>query len=326
MHGLVTVFGGTGFIGAQVVRALARKGVRIRVAVRNPGRGYRLRMLGDVGQIQIVQANIRDAASVARALDGAEAAVNLVGVLHSAGRQSFGAVHVEGARIVAQAARAAKITHFVQMSALGADESSASAYARSKAAGEAAVRDCIKSAVIIRPSIVFGPEDHFFNRFGAMAAVSPVLPLIGGGETRFQPVYVGDVAQAIAAALIDPAFAGRAFELGGPGVHTFRDLMSLVCEVTLRKRILMPIPFGPASLIGLAGDILAWVRSGVGLVPPPPITRDQVEQLKVDNVVADGAGGLAALGVSPTALEPILPTYMYRYRRGGQFAEQPAEA
>ena len=325
MQGLVTVFGGTGFVGVQVVRALARTGARIRVAVRNPGRGYRLRMLGEVGQIQIVQANVRNPASVARALEGAEACVNLVGVLYGSAHQTFSAVHAEGAATLAAACKARKITRFVQMSAIGADASSTSQYARTKAQAEVAVRALIPSAVIIRPSVVFGAEDAFFNKFGALAAMSPVLPLIGGGETKFQPVFVADVAAAIARAVTDPDCAGHTYELGGPGVHSFRDLMEMVCSVTYRQKILAVVPWPIAALIGMAGNIQASLKGVVGLVTAPMLTRDQVELLRSDNVVSEGALGLEDLGIRPTAIEPILPTYMYRYRRGGQFAAEPTK-
>lgn len=326
MQGLVTVFGGTGFIGTQVVRELARQGWRVRVAVRNPGRGYRLRMLGDVGQIQIVQANVRNEDSVGRALDGAEACVNLVGLLFQGGKQTFSSAHAEGAETIARACKTRKITNFVQMSALGADPDSDSLYWRTKAEGEAAVRRLIPGAVVVRPSVVFGPGDDFFNRFGAMAVMSPVLPLVGGGETKFQPVYVGDVADAIAKALKDPACAGHTYELGGPTVYSFRELMELICEVTLRKRILAPVPWPIAGLIGVAGDIQASAKGVIGLIPAPPLTSDQVKQLRHDNVVGESASGLAQLGISPQAAEPILPTYMVRYRKGGEFAEVPASA
>jgi len=316
MQGLVTVFGGSGFVGGQVVRALARKGSRIRVAVRQPGRGYRLRMLGDVGQIEVVQANVRDAPSIARALEGAEACVNLVAVLHEAGRQTFEALHVEGARAVAAAARDVGVERFVQVSAIGAAADSSALYGRTKAAGEAAVRELLPSAVVLRPSIVFGPEDHFFNRFAQMAQLSPALPLIGGGATRFQPVYVGDVGQAVANAVWDPAAAGRDFELGGPVVYTFKELMILLLAEINRRRLLVPVPFSAARLLGIAGDVMAMLP----LPLAPPITSDQVELLRRDNVVSPGAAGLADLGVAATALEPILPTYLYRYLRGGQYA------
>jgi NADH dehydrogenase len=316
MMGLVTVFGGSGFVGAQIVRALARKGARVRVAVRNPGRGYRLRMLGDVGQIEVVQANLRDDASVARALDGAEGCINAVAVLFETGRQTYEALHVNGAARVARLARAAGALRFVQISAIGADAGSAAAYARTKAAGEAAVREVFPEAVILRPSVVFGPEDKFFNRFAEMAAMAPALPLIGGGRTRMQPVFVADVGQACANAIGSEEAAGKTFELGGPEVFTFRQLMALVLAVTQRRRLLVPVPWPAAQLLGRAGDLAA----SLGLTPP--ITSDQVAMLRVDNVVANDALGLADLGIRASAVEPIIPTYLYRYRRGGQYANQ----
>ncbi len=320
MQGLVTVFGGSGFVGSQIVRALAKSGARVRVAARNPGRGYRLRMLGDVGQIEIVQANIRDEPSVARALDGAEGCVNAVGVLYESGRQRFDDLHARGAATLARLAVQAGAARFVQVSAIGADPKSAAAYARSKAAGEAATRAAAPFATILRPSIVFGAEDSFFNRFAQMATLAPALPLIGGGGTRFQPVFVGDVAQAVVQALDDPKAAGRTYELGGPGIYTFKALMALMLAQIGRNRALAPIPFGIADLMGRAGDIMA----SLGL--PPPITRDQVAMLRTDNVVAPGALGLADLGIAPQALEPIIETYLYRFRKGGQYAELTAIA
>jgi uncharacterized protein YbjT (DUF2867 family) len=319
MQGLVTVFGGSGFLGAQVVRALARQGLRVRVAVRQPGRGYKLRMLGNVGQIQVVQANVRNPASVARALDGAQACVNLVGVLYESGRQKFTSVHAMGAQTIAEAANAAGVERFIQVSAIGAAEGSSSKYARSKAMGEAAVRKAIPTATIVRPSIIFGQGDGFFNRFADMARVSPVLPLIGGGKTRFQPVFVGDVAAAIAACLADPATAAKTYELGGPAVYSFKALMEMVCKETQRSPLLLPLPFFAAELIGLAGQIQS-------LVMPPLLTVDQVTLLRFDNVTAAGLPGLAELGVTPTAVEAILPTYLFRYRKGGQFADAMAAA
>lgn len=315
MQGLVTVFGGSGFVGAQVVRALAKRGFRVRVAVRNPGRGYRLQMLGDVGQIQVTQANIRVPSSISRALDGAEACVNLVGVLYETGRQKFQSLHVMGAQNIAEAAAAKGVDRFIQVSALGADANSPSKYARTKAMGEAAVRGLIPGATVLRPSIVFGPEDHFFNRFGAMAA--PALPLIGGGHTRYQPVFVGDLAAAVASALVDPSAPGRLYELGGPGVYSFKALMQLVLRETGRKALLVPVPFGLASLIGAVGDLQAAFI-------PPILTSDQVALLRADNVVSPGAAGLKDLGVEATLLEAVLPSYMFRYRRGGQYAEASA--
>jgi NADH dehydrogenase len=317
MQGLVTVFGGSGFVGSHVVRALAKRGLRLRVAVRNPGRGYKLRMLGDVGQIEVVQANVRNPASIARALAGTQACVNLVGILHESGRQKFQSIHAMGARNLAEAAKAEGVERFVQVSAIGADPESPSKYARTKAMGEAAVREIIPSAVILRPSIVFGAEDSFFNRFAAMASFSPLLPLIGGGATRFQPVFVGDVAAAVAGAVMDRATEGRTFELGGPGTYSFKALMQLICRETGRRPLLAPVPFPIAALIGLGGDL-------VGGLIAPPLTSDQVEQLRVDNVAAPGAPGLAELGVELTPVEAMLPTYLFRYRKGGQYAEAVA--
>ena len=316
MQGLVSVFGGSGFVGSQIVRALAKQGARVRVAVRNPGRAYRLPMLGDVGQIEIVQANIRDAASVQRAMDGAEACVNAVAVLYESGRQKFSALHVDGARSVATAAAAAGIERFVQISAIGADADSPSRYAQTKAAGEAAVREVIPTATILRPSVVFGAADQFFNRFAQMAMISPALPLIGGGHTRFQPVFVSDVAAAAAMCVASADTAGRTYELGGPSVRNFRELMQLMLAQIEQSRLLVSVPFRIARLLGIGGDLVA----ATGLIAPP-ITSDQVELLRADNVVADGALGLADLGVAARAMEPILPTYLYRYRKGGQYAE-----
>lgn len=320
MRGLVTVFGGTGFIGRQVVRSLAKQGWRVRVAARNVGRGYRLRMLGDVGQIEVVQANLRNPASVERALDGAEACVNLVGILYESGRQGFQGLHYMGAKAVAEAAAARGITRLVQFSAIGASENSPSKYARTKAMGEAAVRAAVPSSVILRPSLVFGQEDAFLNRFAAMANFSPVLPLPGGGATRFQPVYVGDVAAAVARVLTDPDRAGKTYELGGPGVFTFRELMDFILRETGKTRFLLPLPWPVAGLIGR----VAALSTIVGM--PPMLTADQVESLRSDNVVADGAAGLAELGVTPRGIEAIAPSYLYRYRKGGQYAATPEGA
>ncbi len=319
MQGLVTVFGGTGFVGRQVVRALARKGLRVRAAARQPGRGYRLRMLGDVGQIEVVQANIRDPDSVARALEGAEACINLVGVLYEAGPQKFASVHAAGAGRVAQAAQDAGVVRMIQVSAIGADAGSPSQYGRTKAAGEAAVRAAFPTATVIRPSIVFGPEDDFFNRFAQMASISPALPLIGGGHTRFQPVYVGDLAEAIAQGAASGAHAGKTFELGGPAVYSFKDLLEFILLETGRKRFLANLPFPLAELLGALGDIVAPVLA-------PPITSDQVNSLKVDNVPSGALPGLEAFGVKPRSIEAIVPTYLYRFRKGGQYAPTPEGA
>jgi uncharacterized protein YbjT (DUF2867 family) len=315
MQGLVTVFGGSGFVGSQVIRSLARQGLRIRVAVRQPGRAYTMRMLGDVGQIEVVQANIRNPQSVNRALQGAEACINLVGVLSERGRQRFQSLHVQGSKVIAEAARAHGVTRFVQMSALSVG--SDSKYARTKAEGEEAVRAVYPDAVIIRPSIVFGPADGFFNRFGWLSSMLPALPLFGGGHTRFQPVFVGDVAAAVARAVVSPEAAGKTYELGGPAVYTFKELLELTCKETGYKPILLPLPFPIARMIGQVSELTAALME-------PPLTADQVELFRTDNVVSPGALGLADLGVQATALEPILPTYLYRYRKGGQFADLAA--
>jgi len=315
MQNLVTVFGGSGFVGAQAVRQLAKAGWRIRVAVRNPNLAHAMRLHGDVGQIDIVQANVRNEASLRRALQGATASLNLVGVMRETGRQGFQAVHVMGARNVAAAARAEGVARVVQMSALGADLNSESKYARTKAEGEAAVREIYPDAVVVRPSIVFGAGDSFFNRFAAMAQISPVLPLIGGGHTRFQPVFVGDVARALAQVVSAPEAAGQTYELGGPGAFSFRQLMALMLAEIGKRRFLAPIPWPVAGLIGKAGDM-------AGFFIAPPITSDQVALLRADNVASGACPGLAELGITPTTLEAVLPTYLYRYRKGGQYADQ----
>jgi len=315
MQNLVTVFGGSGFIGAQAVRQLAKAGWRIRVAVRQPNLAYAMRLNGDVGQIDVVQANIRNEASVRRALEGATASLNLVSTLYEQGRQGFQALNVMGARNVAVAARAEGVLRVVQMSAIGADLDSPAKYGRTKAEGEVAVREIYPDAVIVRPSIVFGPDDHFFNRFAPMATLGPALPLIGGGKTRFQPVFVGDVARALTHAVTMQEAAGRTYELGGAAVLTFRELMELMLKEILRRRILLPVPFAAAGVLGAVGDLMA------GLLEPP-ITSDQVKMLRADNVVSGQYPGLEDIGVVPTTLEAVLPTYLYRYRKGGQYADQ----
>ena len=316
MQNLVTVFGGSGFVGSQVVRALARQGARVRVAVRQPHLAHTMRLLGDVGQIEVVQANIRNPASVSRALEGASAAVNLVGLLYESGRQKFQSVHAMGSRNVAKAAREMGVGVLVQMSAIGADEASEAKYARTKAMGEAAVREEFPKAIIIRPSIIFGQGDGFFNLFAQMAVFSPVLPLIGGGHTKFQPVFVGDVAKAIALVITDPEAAGKTYELGGPGVFSFREILELINAQTERNRMLVPLPFPIANLIGKVGQLASLVAL------TPPLTSDQVELLKTDNVASGGFPGLSDLGLTATPVEAILPTYLYRFRKGGQYADE----
>ena len=313
--GLVTVFGGSGFVGRYTVRALAKDGWRIRVALRRPHLVPELRVMGDVGQIELYQANVRMKDSVADALRGADAAVNLVGALYESGRQSFQALHVDAARDIAEAAAAEGVRRLVQMSAIGADPASDAIYARTKAEGEAAVRAAIPLSTILRPSVIFGEEDQFFNRFAAMAGLSPALPLIGGGKTLMQPVYVADVGAAVAAALASEDTLGRTFELGGPGVYSFKALMEMMLAEIGRRRALVPLPFNIAEGIGGASELFTMIGMA------PPLTKDQVRMLRTDNVVGPGVNTLAGLGVAATALEAVLPTYLWKYRSGGQFAQ-----
>jgi uncharacterized protein YbjT (DUF2867 family) len=318
MTGLVTVFGGSGFVGRHVVRALAKQGWRVRVAVRRPDLAGHLQPMGGVGQIMPLQANLRFPDSVMRAVQGADAVVNLVGILYESGRQSFDKVQAEGPRAIAMAAAKAGVSNVVHLSAIGADAQSPAAYARSKAAGEAAILEHVPSAVIMRPSIVFGPEDNFFNQFATLARYLPALPLIGGGETKFQPVFVGDVAEAVALALAGKAKPGTVFELGGPDVRSFRQILEYILAETGRKRPLIPIPFPIAEL---QGKIL-------GLLPKPLLTRDQVLMLKSDNVVSEAAmhegRTLMGLGIKPDSVEAIVPSYLYRFRAAGQFEREKA--
>jgi NADH dehydrogenase len=312
---LATVFGGSGFIGRYVVTNLARDGWSVRVAVRRPDEALFLKTAGAIGQITPVATNVRNRTSVTRAVAGADAVVNLVGILHEAGRQKFQAVQAEGARTIAEEAARAGVHHLVHISAIGADANSNSSYARTKAEGEAAVRQAFPKATILRPSIVFGAEDGFFNRFARMARLSPALPLIGGGKTRFQPVYVGDVAEAVVKAIEMPAAAGRTYELAGPKIYTFADLMRLMLHEIGRKRALVPLPFPIASLMGaIAQTATSAVNALVPILPGPALTVDQVRLLKRDNVPSAGSPGLTDLGITPTSVEAIIPTYLDRYR------------
>ena len=315
---MVTVFGGSGFLGRHLVQRLAATGARVTVAVRNPESALFLKPMGDVGQITPVGADVRDGPAVAAAVQGADWVVNLVGVLYETRRQSFSAIHAQGAERIAKAAKAAGARRLVHVSAIGADRHSSAAYARSKAAGEAAVAAAYPAATILRPSIIFGPEDDFFNRFAAMARVSVALPLFGGGETRFQPVYVGDVAAAVVKALTDEGTAGTTYELGGPRVYSFRQLMELMLAEIGRKRILLPLPFFVADAMGA---VLQSLPLPFGMAPP--LTGDQAKLLRYDNVVSGDAPGLADLGIAPTACEIILPTYLDRFRRHGRFEASP---
>ncbi len=319
MQGLVTVFGGSGFVGTQVVRALAKRGWRVRAAVRRAHLAVHLRPMGDVGQIQIMTANVAMRETVDAAVDGADVVINLVGALYEAGRVRFDRVHAEGAKNVAEAAAAAGASRLVHVSALGADPKSPSKYARSKAEGEAAVRQAFPNATILRPSIIFGEGDGFFDRFASTLGYAPALPLFGGGATRFQPVYVADVAEAIARAVERTDAAGQTYEIGGPKAYTFKELLELIQRETGRKRPLVPLPMSAAGAIGAIGDVMA----SIGL--PPVLTSDQAKLLRRDNVVSGRFPGLQDLGVQPTAVEPILPSYLWRYRRGGQFAQDPID-
>ena len=321
MRGLVTVFGGSGFIGSQVVRALARQGWRVRAAARRPWQAYKLRVLGDVGQIEIVQANVRTPETVEQALEGAEAVVYTVGAAFQSGRQTFAALRAQGPAIVAETAARLGVTRLALISGLGASVDSPSKLARATAEGEAAMRAAFPGATILRPSVVFGPGDALFDKIARMATMMPVIAPVFHGKTRFQPVFVADVARAVAAALADPAAAGRTYELGGPSVYTMRELTELTLAEIGRPRTLLEIPGPLAFLIGLGGDWIALWHAILPLVMPPPITSDQLALLSVDNVVTPGAAGLTELGIEPTALEPIIPTYLYPYREGGQYAD-----
>jgi uncharacterized protein YbjT (DUF2867 family) len=315
---LVTVFGGSGFLGRNVVRALAKRDFRLRVAVRRPELAGHLQPLGRVGQIHAVQANVRYPASVEAAMRDSHVAINLVGILSAGGAQSFDAVHATGAETVAKVAAAAG-ARMVHVSAIGADANSLSAYARSKAAGEQAVLAAVPSATILRPSVVFGPEDQFTNRFAALARMSPALPLIGGGATRMQPIYVGDVAAAVAEVVDGKAKQGATYELGGPEVLTMREIMEAICAITDRNRMLVPLPFGLARLNAF------FLQFAPGMLK---LTPDQVELLKSDNVVSDAAKAsgltLEALGIAPDSMEAIAPQYLWRFRAAGQFQRKSA--
>ncbi|TCT40253.1 complex I NDUFA9 subunit family protein [Martelella mediterranea] len=312
---LVTVFGGSGFVGRYIVRALAKRGYRIRVAVRRPDLAFFLQPLGNVGQITFMQANLRYEDSVRLAVEDADHVVNCVGILFESGKNGFDAVQAKGARLVAEAARdqGASLT---QISAIGADKDSKSDYARSKAAAEASVQEIMPDAVILRPSIVFGPEDDFFNKFAKMAQIAPALPLIGGGKTKFQPVYVGDVAEVAARSVEGKLTKGAIYELGGRDVLSFEDCLRKVLKFTGRKRGFVSIPFGVASMMGGIAGSLPLIT--------PPLTADQVKLLKKDNVVSAEAVSegrtLEALGITPVQVDVMLPTYLVQYRPHGQFS------
>jgi uncharacterized protein YbjT (DUF2867 family) len=309
---LVTVIGGSGFVGRYVVQKLAEAGHRVRVAVRHPNLALFLKPLGRVGQVQLVQANVRNRASLEAAVAGADAVVNLVGLLFESGRQSFNEVQRDGAILAASLAAKAGVSSYIHMSAIGADAASLSNYARTKAQAEAGVRAAFPAATILRPSIVFGPEDGFFNRFAAMAKWPlPVMPVVAG-DTRFQPVYVQDVAQAIAACVNTSAFAGQSYELGGPRVYSFRDLIAYILTEVKVKKLLVDVPLPIAKLQAML----------LGLAPKPLVTSDQMRLLVNDNVVGAGAKTLADFGITPTPVEAIVPNYLVRYRSKGPLARK----
>jgi uncharacterized protein YbjT (DUF2867 family) len=306
---LITVFGASGFLGRHAVRALARAGYRIRAVTRKPNLANHLPPMGQVGQIQLFKADVNEPDQVAAALKGARFVVNLTGILSPGGGQSFDSLHVEAAQSIAVEAAKAGATGLLHVSALGADARSESRYALSKAEGEARVREAFPAAAILRPSIVFGPEDKFFNKFAMLARFLPALPLIGGGHTTFQPVFVGDVAAAILSALENGQCAGKTYELGGPGTYSFKELMEFILRETDRKRLLVPVPFALASLKAVF----------LQFMPGKLLTPDQVRLLRTDNVVQPGALSLRDLGVEPTSIEAEVPAYLWRFKPKGQY-------
>lgn len=319
---LITVFGGSGFVGRSVVRALVQKGYRLKIAVRRPDLAFYLQPIGDVGQIQPVQANLRYPASVKAALEGADAAINLVGILHESGHQTFEGVHAFGAQAIAEAAAELGIDKLVHLSALGARADASSLYARTKAEGAERVRKVMPGASILEPSVVFGPEDNFFNKFAGLARLTPVFPLIGGGRTKFQPLFVSDLAQAVVACLENSEAAGQTYELGGPEVLSLKQIMEFIFTAIDRKRLTVPLPFAVAR----------FKAQFLKLLPNPILTPDQVDMLKQDSIVSAEAvlqnRTLEDLGIKAHAIEAIVPPYLERFRRAGQFTRvsQPDQA
>ncbi len=314
MTGLVTIYGGSGFVGRYIARRMAQAGWRVRVAVRRPNEAIFVRPYGVPGQVEPLLANIRDDASVRAVMRGADAVVNCVGILAPQGKNRFDAVQAEGAARIARIAQESGVARMVHISAIGADSDSPSVYARTKAEGEAGVLAAMSGAMILRPSIVFGPEDQFFNRFAGMARMGPVLPVVGA-DTRFQPVYVDDVAEAAVRGVLGEV-PGGIYELGGPEVATFRQLMEKMLLIIRRRALIVNVPFFAARMMGGGFDALAAVSGGL---IRGPLTLDQVRNLSRDNVVAPGARGLADLGVEATAMDAVLPDYLWRFRPTGQF-------
>ena len=316
MSKLVTIFGGSGFVGRYVAQRMAKQGWRVRVAVRRPNEALFVRQYGAVGQVEPVLCNIRDDASVIKVIIGANAVVNCVGILSESGKNTFKNVQALGAERVAKISSENGVANFVQISAIGSNEASLSNYARTKALGEASVLKYFPDATILRPSIIFGPEDQFFNRFAQMATLSPFLPLVGA-HTKFQPVHVGDVAFAVEKALSDRSVSGI-YELGGPNIETFSELMSRMLSVIQRRRLMLKVPFFVASIMGQSLDLLKAIT--FGLFPNNILTQDQVKNLQIDNIVSTDANDLSDLEIRPTAMETVLPEYLWRYRVSGQYA------
>lgn len=316
MPKLVTIFGGSGFVGRYIAQRMARQGWRVRVAVRRPNEAHFVRPYGRVGQVEPVLCNIRNDESVRQVTQGADAVVNCVGTFDARGKNNFDAVQHEGAARIARIAAAEGITRVVHLSAIGADVDGNSLYAKSKGRGEAAILDAVPDAVILRPSVIFGPEDQFFNRFAGMARMSPVIPLVGA-DTKFQPVYVDDVAHAVEMALLGTAEPGI-YELGGPDVNTFRELVQQMLSTIRRRRLTLALPFWLGTLMGYATGAVSFLTGGLA---PQPITVDQVRSLRQDNVVGEGAKTFADLGITPTATEAVVPSYLWQFRPSGQYAE-----
>ncbi|MGV6800909.1 MAG: complex I NDUFA9 subunit family protein [bacterium] len=323
MSKLAVVFGGSGFVGRNVVRELAKRGWRIRVAVRRPHLAGFLRPLGTVGQIQLAQANIRYPGSIVEAMRGADAVINLASILAEHGPQKFDAIHHQGAVNIAHIAAQTGIKRFIHVSAIGADENSESAYARSKGKAEKAIKEILPSATIMRPSVIFGAEDKFFNRFAAMIRFPGIVPLIGGGRTKFQPVYVDDVADAICHSLDKPSASGKIFELAGPNIYSFAELIEFISHTIGRTTIKLPLPFPVATLAGRLGDYINWLP-----FISAPITSDQVRLLKQDNIAGPATdatiGTIADLGITPDTIEAVMPPLLIRFRKFGQFTIDPA--
>jgi NADH dehydrogenase len=312
---IVTVFGASGLIGRHTVQALARAGYRIRACVRYPNLAHYLPPMGTVGQIQLMKCNVLDEDSVARAVQGSSAAINLVGILYPAGGQNYEDIHIEAPQTIAKAAKAAGVETLLHVTTMGISEESESNYSRSKAEGENAIREIFPNATLIKPSIVFGPEDNFFNKFAWLARVAPVLPLVGGGHTKFQPVFVADVADAITKCVGEASTRGKTYELGGPAIYSFKEMIQAILHATGRKNPLLPMPFWMAAISAVFLQFL----------PGKLLTPDQVKFLKTDNVPSPGALGLKDLGIQPESLEAILPTYLWRFRPKGQYENSSSE-